>query len=101
MEELHIIGADLAKRVFQVHGLDRAGHVLFRKKLTRPQFTKFLREIPNCTIAIEVCAAFRDLGPSLGARGGRSRSYRSVLSQSFVGRRPDRAVVGERHRNFR
>jgi len=32
MEELHIIGVDLAKRVFQVHGLDRAGHVLFHKK---------------------------------------------------------------------
>lgn len=49
MEELHIIGVDLAKRVFQVHGADRTGHVLFRKKLSRPQFIKFLAEIPNCT----------------------------------------------------
>lgn len=56
MEELHIIGVDLTKRVFQVHGADRAGHVLFRKKLSRPQFIKFLSEIPNCTIAMEACA---------------------------------------------
>ncbi len=46
MKELHIIRVDLAKRVFQVHGADRAGHVLFRKKLSRPQFKKFLFETP-------------------------------------------------------
>jgi len=42
MDELHIIGVDLAKHIFQVHGSDKSGRVLFRKKLSRPQFSKFL-----------------------------------------------------------
>lgn len=56
MEELHIIGIDLAKRVFQVHGSDKAGRVLFRQKLSRPQFAKFLCDVPNCIIAMEACS---------------------------------------------
>ena len=38
MTKLHIVGVDLAKRVFHLHGADIAGNVLFRKKLTRSQF---------------------------------------------------------------
>jgi len=39
MEDSIIIGIDLAKNVFQLHGASRDGHVLFRKKLNRPEFT--------------------------------------------------------------
>jgi transposase len=56
MEELHIVGVDLAKRVFQVHGADKDGRVLFRKKLSRPQFMKFLTETPASTFAMEACS---------------------------------------------
>ena len=38
MGEVSIIGVDLAKKVFQVHGAGSAGSVLFREKLSRPQF---------------------------------------------------------------
>ena len=38
MEEFTIIGVDLAKNVFQVHGVAADGSVVFRKKLSRPQF---------------------------------------------------------------
>jgi len=72
MEELPIIGADLAKRVYQVYGADREGHVLFRKKLGRPQFIKFLSEIPAARLQWRL----RD-GPSLGTRGGKCRSLGS------------------------
>lgn len=57
MSELHIVGVDLAKRVFHLHGTDLAGNVLFRKKLTRPQFEAFLAELPICTVAIEACSS--------------------------------------------
>ncbi|MGB1216184.1 MAG: IS110 family transposase, partial [Pikeienuella sp.] len=40
MEEDIIIGVDLAKNVFQLHGARRDGQVVFRKKLSRPQFAK-------------------------------------------------------------
>ncbi|KKN51838.1 hypothetical protein LCGC14_0618520 [marine sediment metagenome] len=44
MSEVSIIGVDLAKRVFQVHGALPSGDVAFRKKLSRSQFMKFLSE---------------------------------------------------------
>ena len=37
MSELYMVGVDLAKRSFQLHGADKNGVVVFRKKLTRPQ----------------------------------------------------------------
>ena len=40
MEEVSIIGVDLAKNVFQVHGAAADGSVVFRKKLSRPQFAR-------------------------------------------------------------
>jgi len=44
MEEVTIIGVDLAKNVFQVHGASAGGSVLFRKKLSRPQFARFMAD---------------------------------------------------------
>ena len=44
MSEVSIIGVDLAKRVFQVHGALPDGNVAFRKKLSRSQFMRFLAE---------------------------------------------------------
>ncbi len=51
-----IIGVDLAKSVFQVHGANRTGAVLFRKKLSRPQFLKFMTAQPACLVAMEACS---------------------------------------------
>ena len=42
MEQATTIGLDIAKHVFQVHGADGAGHVLFRKRITRVKFLSFL-----------------------------------------------------------
>ena len=42
MKKVSIIGVDLAKNVFQLHGAAADGAVLFRKKLTRPQFQRFI-----------------------------------------------------------
>ncbi len=44
MEEVTIIGVDLAKNVFQVHGAAADGEVVFRKKLARPQFARFMSD---------------------------------------------------------
>lgn len=95
MEELHIIGVDLAKRVFQVHGSDRAGHVLFRKKLTRPQFTKFLREIPNCTIVMEACATSHHWGREAEEAGHIVRLIPPNYVKPFVKRHKNDAVDAE------
>ena len=50
-----MIGVDLAKSVFQVHGASMTGHVKFRKRLTRLQFLKFMAEQPPVVVAMEAC----------------------------------------------
>jgi transposase len=49
--EVHIIGLDLAKRVFQAHGASSDGAVLFRKKLSRNQVLAFFSSQPQCIVA--------------------------------------------------
>jgi transposase len=57
MDEVSIIGLDLAKRVFQAHGMCSKGSTLFRKKLTRSQLLEFLAKQPGCIVAMEACAS--------------------------------------------
>lgn len=52
-----IIGVDLAKRVFQVHGASKFGQVKFRKKLSREQFRTFMAQQPTCTVVFEACGS--------------------------------------------
>jgi transposase len=66
------IGIDLAKSVFQVHGIDARGHAVLRKKLTRAQLIPFLATLPVCQIGIEACGGahywareFQKLGHSV------------------------------------
>jgi transposase len=65
MSEVTIIGIDLAKRVFQLHGAFQDGSVAFRKKLSRGQLLAFVARHPKCVIAMEASAAAhgRDLLP--------------------------------------
>ena len=55
MEEVTIIGVDLAKNVFQLHGAAAGGSVVFRKKLSRAQFQRFMAAHPPCSVAMEAC----------------------------------------------
>ena len=52
-----MIGVDLAKRVFQVHGASMTGQVIFRKKMTREQFQKFMAQHPACIVVFEACGS--------------------------------------------
>lgn len=53
MGEVSVVGVDLAKQVLQVHGAAVDGQVLFRKKLSRGQFAKFMASLPPCVVAME------------------------------------------------
>jgi transposase len=50
------IGLDIAKMVFQVHGVDRAGKTVLRKRLNRPQVLAFFANLPPAVIGLEACA---------------------------------------------
>lgn len=56
MSEVTMIGMDLAKRVFQLHGSCAHGTVVFRKKLARVQLLAFMSRQPACIVAKEACA---------------------------------------------
>ena len=56
MEHAVTIGLDIAKNVFQVHGIDAEGEVVVRRQLRRGQLLKFFAKQPPCLIGIEACA---------------------------------------------
>ena len=54
--QISTIGIDLAKNVFQVHGVDAAGRTVLKKQLRRSQVLEFFRKLPPCLIGMEACA---------------------------------------------
>ena len=53
--EITTVGLDLAKRIFQVHGVDAASGVVVRKALRRAQVVPFFAKLPRCLVGIEAC----------------------------------------------
>ena len=56
MNEVITIGVDLAKNVFQVHGIDAEGAVVFRRQLRRSRLLRFFKQQPPCLVGMEACA---------------------------------------------
>jgi transposase len=57
MQSISTIGLDIAKSVFQVHGVDAAGQVVIRRQLKRRQVLAFFEKLPPCLVGIEACAS--------------------------------------------
>ena len=51
-----MLGIDLAKAVFQVHGVDEHGRAVLSKRLSRQQLLPFLANVPPCLIGLEACS---------------------------------------------
>jgi transposase len=56
MEEVVMVGLDIAKSVFQVHGVDAEGRVVVQRKLTRAKLIPFFEKLPPCLVGIEAFA---------------------------------------------
>jgi transposase len=54
--EITTIGLDLAKHVFQVHGVDEAGQAVMKRRLRRAQVIAYFASLPPCLIGMEACA---------------------------------------------
>jgi transposase len=54
--QISTIGLDLAKTVFQVHGIDANEKVVVRKQLRRSQVLAFFKALPPCLVGMEACA---------------------------------------------
>jgi transposase len=69
MGEVSTIGLDIAKAVFQVHGVDGAGAVVIRKRVSRSKMLEFFTDLAPCLIGIEACPSAHHWGRELQALG--------------------------------
>ena len=69
MSEVATIGLDLAKHVFQVHGVDAEGATVLRKQLRRGQVLVFFSRLPRCLVGLEACATAHYWARELRALG--------------------------------
>lgn len=95
MDEISIVGVDLAKQVFQIHGATSDGRVVFRKKLSRPQFAKFMAALPPCIVAMEACGTAHYWGRELARLGHDIRLIPPVYVKPFVKRQKNDAADAE------
>ena len=95
MEEVTIIGVDLAKNVFQVHGAAADGSVVYRKKLSRPQFARFMAKHPACEVAMEACPSAHHWARELTRYGHRVRLIAPHYVKPFLKRQKNDAADAE------
>lgn len=86
MGEVSIIGLDLAKNVFQVHGARADGVVVFRKQLRRNKVLGFFGEMGTCIVAMEACASSHYWGREIAKLGHEVRLIPPIYVKPFVKR---------------
>ena len=86
MGEVSTIGLDIAKSVFQIHGVDAAGAVVIRKRITRAKLLEFLASLPACLIGIEACPSAHYWSRRLQALGHTVRLMPPSYVKAYVKR---------------
>lgn len=89
------IGIDLAKIVFQFHGVDAEGAVVLRKKLRRGAVLDFLRDLPTCLIGMEACATAHYWAREISALGHEVRMIPPAYVKPYVKRQKNDAADAE------
>lgn len=89
------IGIDLAKTVFQVHGVDAAGGVVIKKKLRRSEVKPFFEGIPPCLIGLEACATSHFWARELSALGHEVRLMPPAYVKAYLRRQKNDAADAE------
>ena len=86
MSEITTIGLDLAKNIFQVHGVDEVGGVVIRKRLRRDQVLAFFAGLPSCLVGMEACATAHYWARELRALGHEVRLMPPQYVKPYVKR---------------
>ncbi|MER9732966.1 IS110 family transposase [Mesorhizobium sp. M0217] len=95
MEKVSTIGLDVAKHVFQVHGVDAQGAVVVRRKLRREDVVAFFTSLPACLIGIEACATSHHWARVLTALGHEVRLMPASYVKPYVKRQKNDASDAE------
>jgi transposase len=95
MKKVTIIGIDLAKNVFQLHGAATDGSVVFRKKLSRLQFRKFMAAQPACIVAMEACGSAHYWAREMARLGHEPRLLAPRYVKPFIKRQKNDAADAE------
>jgi transposase len=80
MQDVTLVGIDLGKHLFHLHGQDRHGKALFRKKMRRKQLIEFFATLHACTVVMEACAGAHNMARKLASFGHEVK----LISPQFV-----------------
>ena len=84
MNNINVVGLDLAKSVFQVHAVDKTGRVVKVKQLKRAQVLSFFSRIPSCTVGMEACGGAHYWARELTHRGHHVRLMAAAFVKPYV-----------------
>jgi transposase len=93
--QITTLGIDLAKSVFQLHGVDAEGNAVLRKKLRRSAVLDFLGDLPPCLIGMEACATAHYWAREIGALGHEVRMMPPAYVKPYVKRQKNDAADAE------
>ncbi|MBA3326539.1 MAG: IS110 family transposase [Rhodobacteraceae bacterium] len=93
--QITTLGIDLAKSVFQLHGVDADGNAVLRKKLRRSAVLDFLRDMPPCLIGMEACSTAHYWAREIGALGHEVRMMPPAYVKPYVKRQKNDAADAE------
>lgn len=86
MSEISMIGLDLAKNVFQVHGIDASGKVVLRRQLRRGAVEKFFAQLAPCLVGMEACGSAHHWARVIGRAGHEVRLMPPAYVKPYVKR---------------
>jgi transposase len=95
MQVITTIGLDIAKSVFQVHGVDVGGQVVMRRQLKRRYVLTFFQKLPPCLVGIEACASSHHWSRELQALGHKVRLMPPAYVKPYVKRQKNDATDAE------
>ena len=95
MQAVTTIGLDIAKSVFQIHGVDAAGNVIVRRQLKRRYVLPFFQKLPPCLVGIEACASSHHWSRELQAVGHTVRLMPPAYVRPYVKRHKNDAADAE------
>src|SRR5919204_3127565 len=95
MQEVTTIGLDIAKSVFQIHGVDAAGNVIVRRQLKGRYVLPFFHKLPPCLVGIEACASSHHWSRELQALGHTVRLMPPAYVKPYVKRQKNDTTDAE------